>query len=167
MNTVYLNGIPCHTYGDFPQKGTKAPEFRLTGDDLGEVTLESLRGRRVVLNIFPSIDTEVCATSVRRFNAEAAAMPDTTVVCVSNDLPFAQKRFCAANGIDNVVVASAFRSTDFAQNYGVQIVDGPLAGLLARAVVVIAPDGTVTHSQLVNEITTEPDYDAALTLLSE
>ena len=109
----------------------------------------------------------MCATSVRRFNAEAAAMPDTTVVCVSNDLPFAQKRFCAANGIDNVVVASAFRSTDFAQNYGVQIVDGPLAGLLARAVVVIAPDGTVTHSQLVNEITTEPDYDAALTLLSE
>ncbi|MCM1519053.1 MAG: thiol peroxidase [Pseudoflavonifractor sp.] len=167
METVYLNGTACHTYGALPRIGDKAPAFKLTTADLGEIDLNDLRGNRVVLNIFPSIDTGVCATSVRRFNAEAAKHPDTKVVCVSMDLPFAAKRFCAAEGIDNLVVASAFRSPMFAQKYGVEIVDGPLAGLLARAVIVIDEKGNVAYTQLVNEIATEPDYDSALKALKE
>ncbi len=123
--------------------------------------------RRVVLNIFPSIDTDVCAASVRRFNVEASALENTMVICVSMDLPFAQKRFCAANDIENVVVASAFRSPMFAQKFGLQMVDGPLAGLLARAVIVLDEDRQVIYSQLVNEITTEPDYQAAIAALKK
>lgn len=123
--------------------------------------------RRVVLNIFPSIDTDVCAASVRRFNVEASALENTMVICVSMDLPFAQKRFCAANDIENVVVASAFRSPMFAQKFGLQMVDGPLAGLLARAVIVLDEDRQVIYFQLVNEITTEPDYQAAIAALKK
>ncbi|MEZ3590295.1 MAG: thiol peroxidase [Muribaculaceae bacterium] len=167
METIYLNGTACHTYGSLPRIGEKAPAFKLTTPDLGEIELNDFRGKTVVLNIFPSLDTSVCATSVRRFNAEASKLPDTQVICVSMDLPFAAKRFCTAEGIDNLIVASAFRSPMFAQKYGVEIVDGPLTGLLARSVVVIDPKGTVAYTELVNEITTEADYNAALRIIKE
>lgn len=162
METVYFKGTPCHTYGYLPSVGEKAPCFTLVDQNLKEIRCNDFMGRKVVLNIFPSLDTEVCAASVRRFNREAAAHPEVTVICVSMDLPFAAKRFCSAEGIDNVVVASAFRSPLFAQKYGLQLVDGPLAGLLARAVIVIDGDLKVIYEELVNEITTEPDYKAAL-----
>ena len=165
MQTVYLNGTPCHTYGTIPAPGTKAPCYSLVTKDLREISCMDYLDKRVVLNIFPSIDTEVCATSVRRFNQEAAALDNTVVICVSKDLPFAQKRFCGANGIENVEVASAFRSPLFAQEYGLQMVDGPLAGLLARAVIVLDEDRNVIYSQLVDEITHEPDYEAAIAAL--
>lgn len=167
METIYLNGTACHTYGSLPRIGDKAPAFKLTTPDLGEIELNDFRGKTVVLNIFPSLDTSVCATSVRRFNAEVSKLPDTQVICVSMDLPFAAKRFCTAEGIDNLIVASAFRSPMFAQKYGVEIVDGPLTGLLARSVVVIDPKGTVAYTELVNEITTEADYNAALRIIKE
>lgn len=167
METIYLNGTACHTYGSLPRIGDKAPAFKLTTPDLGEIELNDFRGKTLVLNIFPSLDTSVCATSVRRFNAEASKLPDTQVICVSMDLPFAAKRFCTAEGIDNLIVASAFRSPMFAQKYGVEIVDGPLTGLLARSVVVIDPKGTVVYTELVNEITTEADYNAALRIIKE
>ena len=165
METVYLGGNACHTYGSLPEVGTAAPSFTLTGADLGEVSLGDFAGRQVVLNIFPSLATEVCARSVRRFNQEAAGLEDTAVVCVSMDLPFAMKRFCTAEGIEGVTVASAFRSPMFGQKYGVQLVDGPLAGLLTRAVIIIGKDRKVAYRELVSEITTEPDYEAALRVL--
>lgn len=167
MDTVYFKGNVCHTYGQMPAVGSKAPSFNLAGADLSEVRDSDFKGKNIVLNIFPSLDTEVCARSVRRFNEEAASIPDTAVVCVSVDLPFAMGRFCAANGIENVKVASAFRSPLFGQEYGVQLCDGPLAGLLSRAVVVIAPDGRVKYRELVSEITNEPDYAAALSAVKE
>lgn len=165
METIFFNGTPCHTYGNIPATGSKAPRFRLTAKDLGTVDLDNYKGRRVVLNIFPSLDTEVCAMSVRRFNKEAASLPDTDVICISMDLPFAMGRFCSAEGIKNVTVASAFRSPEFIKDYGLQIIDGPLAGLLARAVIVVDTDGKVIFSDLVEEITKEPDYDGALYVL--
>ena len=165
METIYLKGTPCHTYGSLPEIGSKAPCFTLVTQDLSEIHCLDYRDKRVVLNVFPSLDTDVCAASVRRFNVEAAGLDNTVVICVSMDLPFAQKRFCAANDINNVVVASAFRSPLFAQKYGLQIVDGPLAGLLARAVIVMDEDDKVLYTQLVSEITTEPDYGAALAAL--
>lgn len=165
MRTIYLAGNPCHTYGTFPAAGDVAPVFNLVGADLGEVGSKQYEGKRIVLNIFPSLDTEVCARSVRRFNEEAAALDNTVVICVSMDLPFAMGRFCAANDIKDVVTASAFRNCEFAKEYGVEIVDGPLAGLLARSVIVIGTDGKVMYSQMVEEITTEPDYKAALSVL--
>lgn len=165
METVFFKGTPCHTYGSIPAAGTQAPCFNLTGKDLNEVRCSDFKGKRVVLNVFPSLDTPVCAMSVRRFNAEAAALDNTTVVCVSMDLPFAMARFCTAEGIDNLVVASAFRSPMFAEEYGLQLVDGPLAGLLARAVIIIDEDGRIVYSELVEEITHEPDYKAALSVL--
>lgn len=158
METIYLNGHQCHTFGSLPAVGETAPCFHLVKYDLTEITCHDFAGKIVVLNIFPSIDTEVCAMSVRKFNEHATKFPNVVVVCVSMDLPFAQKRFCAANGIDNVIVASAFRSPAFVQKYGVQIIDGPLAGLLARSVVVIGTDGKIEYCQLVDEITHEPDY---------
>lgn len=164
MATTALKGNPVSTVGDLPATGSPAPGFTLTGADLSEVTLAGLSGRRVVLNIFPSIDTGVCATSVRRFNELAASLDNTTVVCASADLPFALGRFCGAEGIENVVVGSSFRS-DFGTVYGVTMADGPLAGLLARSVVVIDASGTVVHTQVVPEITQEPDYDAAVAAL--
>lgn len=165
METVYFKGTPCHTYGTMPVAGDKAPCFTLIDADLKEIKCSDYEGKRIVLNIFPSLDTPVCAASIRRFNVEAAGLPDTAVICVSMDLPFAAKRFCTAEGIDGVTVASAFRAPLFREEYGVEMVDGPLAGLLARAVIVIDKDRKVIYSQLVDEITNEPDYDAAISVL--
>lgn len=165
METIFFKGTPCHTYGDIPATGTQAPGFRLTGKDLDTVSLSDYKGKRVILNIFPSLDTGVCAMSVRRFNKEAASLDNTAVVCISMDLPFAMGRLCAAEGIDNLTVASAFRSPEFVKEYGLQMVDGPLAGLLARAVIVVDTDGKVIFSDLVEEITREPDYEGAISVL--
>lgn len=165
METVYFSGNECHIYGMLPSVGSKAPEFALTSADLSPVTNETFAGKRIVLNIFPSLDTEVCARSVRKFNEEASSLPDTAVVCVSMDLPFAMKRFCTLEGIKNVTAASAFRSPEFGEKYGVEFVDGPLKGLLTRAVVIIDSDGTVAYRELVDEVTHEPDYAAAINVL--
>lgn len=163
MATTAFKANPVHTVGDLPAVGSKAPDFELVGEGLSEVTNDQ-GGKRLVLNIFPSIDTGICAASVRKFNEIAADLDDTVVLNVSADLPFAQARFCGAEGIDNVLVGSAFRSS-FGQDYGVTMADGPMAGLLARAVVVVEADGTVSYTQVVDEITTEPDYDAVLAAL--
>ncbi len=163
MTTTKFKGNTVHLDGQFIAPGTTAPAFTLVKGDLTTLTLADCRGKHVVLNIFPSIDTGVCAASVRKFNQLAASLPDTVVLCISRDLPFAQSRFCAAEGIAGVVTLSDFRRTStFGTDYGVQMADGPLAGLLARAVVVITPDGKVAYSQLVPEITTEPNYEAAI-----
>ena len=164
MATTAFQGTPVQLSGDLPVVGTNAPEIDLVGTDLTPVTRETADGRRIVLNIFPSVDTGVCAASVRRFNELAAGLDGVTVICVSKDLPFAFDRFCGAEGIDNVVAASAFRSS-FGADYGLLQQDGPLMGLLARAVVVIDENGVVTYTQLVPEITEEPDYDAVLAAL--
>jgi thiol peroxidase len=161
MATVTLRGNPLSTSGELPTVGAPGPTFTLVGADLSELGNETLAGRRVILNIFPSIDTPTCATSVRVFNERAASLDNAVVVCVSEDLPFAQTRFCGAEGIENCITASAFRS-DFADAFGVRLLDGPLKGLMARAVVVLDESGTVVHSELVPEIAQEPDYDAAL-----
>ena len=160
MAQITLRGNPINTVGELPAVGSAAPAFALTGADLAPVTKDQFSGKSVVFNIFPSVDTPVCATSVRTFNARAAA-DGATVVNVSKDLPFAQKRFCGAEGIENVSTASAFRDS-FGEDYGVTIADGPMAGLLARAIVVIGADGNVVYTELVPEIAQEPDYDAAL-----
>lgn len=164
--TVYLNGEPMHTIGDLPKVGTEAPAFSLVAKDLTMVTLHDYKGRRLVLNIFPSLDTDVCAASVRRFNKMAAELPNTSVLCVSKDLPFAAARFCVANGIDNVTTASAFRSS-LGKDYGVELVDGLLHGLLARALVLIDENGKVMATSLCQEITEEPDYDLVLRMLGK
>jgi thiol peroxidase len=161
MAEVTLRGNPIHTSGDLPAVGDTAPGFSVVGSDLGELDLASFSGKNVVLNIFPSIDTPTCATSVRQFNERAAGLDETVVLCVSADLPFAQNRFCGAEGIENVKTGSTFRSS-FGSDYGVTLTDGPLAGVLARAVVVVGPDGNVKYTELVPEIGQEPDYDAAL-----
>lgn len=165
MASTAFKENPVQTVGDLPAQGGSAPDFIVTGSDLSDINLADLSGRRVVLNIFPSIDTGVCAASVRRFNELAAGLDNTTVVCVSADLPFALGRFCGAEGIENVQTGSTFRSS-FGDDYGVTMSDGPLRGLLARSVVVLDGDGTVMHTQLVPEITEEPDYDAATGVLS-
>ena len=163
MAQITLRGNPINTVGDLPAVGAQAPAFALTGTDLGEIANGQFDGKAVVLNIFPSVDTPVCATSVRSFNERAAAT-GVPVVCVSKDLPFALKRFCGAEGIENVVSASAFRSS-FGEDYGITIADGPMAGLLGRAVVVVGADGNVAYTELVPEIGSEPDYDAAIAAL--
>lgn len=165
MATITLKGNPVETVGSLPAPGSTAPGFTLVKTDLGEVTLASLAGRRVVLNIFPSVDTPTCAASVRQFNAAASALANTTVLCVSADLPFALGRFCGAEGLGNVVPASVFRAPGFGRDYGLTITTGPLTGLLARAVVVIDAAGKVLHTELVGEIANEPDYAAALAAL--
>lgn len=165
MATVTLKGNPLHTAGDLPKVGSAAPAFTLVRTDLSEVSNKDLAGQRVVLNIFPSLDTPTCAASVRKFNARANEKPNTTILCVSADLPFAQKRFCGAEGLDNVVPASVFRTPDFGKTYGVTLTDGPMKGLLARAVVVVDGSGKVVHTELVPEIAQEPDYNAALAVL--
>ena len=166
MSQVTLGGNPVNTSGNLPAVGSPAPAFTLTKTDLSDVSLTDYAGKRVVLNIFPSIDTPVCAASVKRFNEEAAKLGDAVVLCVSADLPFAHKRFCGAEGIDKVESLSTVRGGGFGDAYGVRLVDGPLAGVLARAIVVVGADGNVTHSQLVPEIKQEPDYAAALAALS-
>lgn len=165
MATTAFKGNPVHTVGELPAVGSTAPDFDLVGADLSDVKLSDLKGRRVVLNIFPSLDTGTCARSVRHFNEVAAGLDNTTVVCVSKDLPFAASRFCTAEGITNVVTASAFRTHKFSEDYGVRLVDGPLAGLFARSVVVVDESGKVIHTELVPEIGDEPDYDGALAAL--
>ncbi len=164
MSTIRFHGEPANTVGELPAVGSAAPAFALTAADLSDLTSESLAGKRVVLNIFPSIDTGVCAASVREFNKRAASLDNTAVVCVSADLPFAAGRFCAAEGIDDVLVGSSFRSS-FGKDYGVTLLDTPLAGLLARAVVVLDAEGTVLHRELVADIADEPNYDAAVAVL--
>lgn len=165
MATTHLGETPVQTAGDLPAVGAAAPAFALTRSDLSPVSLEDFAGKRVILNIFPSIDTAVCAMSVRTFNTEAAALENAVVVCASADLPFALSRFCGAEGIENVITASTFRSDSFGTDYGVKMIDGKLAGLMARAVVVIDESGTVAHAELVPAIGQEPDYAAALASL--
>ena len=162
MAKIGLKGNPCNTSGDLPKTGTSAPNFKLTKTDLANVTLQDFKGKKVVLNIFPSIDTPVCATSVKKFNERAASMKNTVVLCVSIDLPFAHKRFCGAEGIEKVLPVSAFRDSNFGKAYGVQIVDGPLAGLFARAIIVLDENAKVTYTELVPEIAQESNYDACL-----
>jgi len=166
MAQVTLKGNPFHTAGDLPRTGSQAPGFALTRTDLSEATQASFPGQRLVLNIFPSIDTPTCATSVRKFNAQASQMPNTVVLCISADLPFAAGRFCSTEGLDKVVPASTFRSPEFGAAYGVTLTDGPLRGLLARSVVVLDEHGKVLHTELVPEIAQEPNYDAALKTLA-
>lgn len=166
MSTVTFHGNPVTVNGTVPAVGSSAPAFSLVDKDLGQRTLGDYAGKRKVLNIFPSIDTGVCAASVRQFNKLASGMNNTVVLCISADLPFAQARFCGAEGIDNVVMLSMMRGREFLDNYGVAIAAGPLAGLAARAVVVLDEHDKVLHSQLVSEIGNEPDYDAALKALS-
>ncbi|MEN5015399.1 thiol peroxidase [Erwinia sp. Eh17-17] len=163
--TVHFQGNPVSVDGQLPAPGQTATSFTLVAKDLSDVSLSQYTGKRKVLNIFPSIDTGVCATSVRKFNQLAGEVDNTVVLCISADLPFAQSRFCGSDGLSNVVTLSTLRGGDFKKDYGVAIVDGPLSGLTARAVVVLDEHDKVIHSQLVNEITTEPDYDAALAVL--
>jgi thioredoxin-dependent peroxiredoxin len=165
MSTTKLSGAPIKLGGTFISEGVVAPDFTLVKGDLSNCTLKDVAGKFVVLNIFPSLDTAVCATSVRKFNKLAAGIENTVVLAISKDLPFAQGRFCTTEGIKNVIPLSDFRNNKFAEDYGVLIENGALAGLLARAVVVIDPSGKVIYSQLVPEITTEPDYDSALAVI--
>jgi len=164
MATTTLRGTPVQTVGDLPAVGTTAPPYTLAGADLTDFSSAAFAGSRVVLNIFPSLDTGTCAASVRRFNELAAGLENTTVVCASADLPFAMRRFCVAEGIENVTVGSSFRS-GFGTDYGVTMADGGMRGLLARSVVVVDTDGRVLYTQLVPDIGIEPDYDAAVAAL--
>jgi thiol peroxidase len=167
MATVTLKGNPCQTSGELPSPGDAAPDFRLVDGTLGDVTLATYGGKKRILNIVPSLDTPTCAASARRFNSQAAELDNTVVLVVSADLPFAQSRFCSTEGLENVIPLSAMRSRKFAKDYGVLLTDGPLAGIMARAVVVIDENDRVVHSQLVGEIADEPDYDAALAAARE
>lgn len=162
MAKITLQGTPINTCGELPQSGSVAPDFTLIKTDLSEIRLSDIKGKRIILNIFPSIDTPVCATSVRKFNEAAAKIENTIILCVSKDLPFAHSRFCGAEGIKNVHSVSDFRTGQFGDKYGVTIIDGPLTGLLARSVVVLNEAGEVVYSELVNEITSEPNYEGAL-----
>jgi thiol peroxidase len=165
MATITLKGNPIHTNGQLPAVGSSAPDFRLADKDLNDVGLGSFKGKKKLLNIVPSLDTSVCATSAKKFNEHAKARKDVAILTVSADLPFAQGRFCKAEGIDNVVTLSMMRSHDFAKDYGVLIQDGPLAGIAARAVVVLDERDRVVYTELVPEITQEPNYDKALAAL--
>jgi thiol peroxidase len=167
MAKTAFKGNPVQTSGSLPAIGAKAPDFKLVKSDLTEITLASLQGKKVVLNIFPSLDTSVCAASVRRFNQEASTRKDTIVVCISRDLPFAAGRFCVAEGLNNVVTASEFRDQEFSRAYGVLLTDSALLGLHARSVVVVDEQGVVKYTELVPEITQEPNYTAALAALSK
>lgn len=166
MAQVAFKGNPVMTVGAVPAVGSVAPAFVLTGKDLSDVTLADFAGKTVVLNVFPSIDTSVCAASVRRFNAEAGALGNTVVLCISADLPFAHGRFCTVEGLENVVSLSTFRSPEFGRAYGVAIEDGALRGLMSRAVVIVDGAGKVVYAEHVAEITNEPDYEAALRALA-
>lgn len=165
MASITLGGNSIHTSGELPKVGSKAIDFNLVKTDLGTASLADFTGTRVVLNIFPSIDTGTCATSVRKFNEKASALENTKVLCISRDLPFAQKRFCGAEGLENVINLSDFKEGSFGKNYGLEITDGPLAGLHSRVVVVLDENGTILHTEQVNEIADEPNYEAALAVL--
>ena len=162
MASIKLKGNTVRTFSELPEVGTQAPDFKLTGKDLSEVELKNFAGKNIILNIFPSLDTSVCATSVRKFNQRASDLKNTAVLCISHDLPFAHYRFCAAEGIANVTTASVFRSPNFGKDYGVEMVDGPLSGLLSRAIVVIGSNGKVLYTEQVPEIGQEPDYESAI-----
>jgi thiol peroxidase len=165
MASITLGGNPINTNGELPNVGTKAPEFQLVKQDLGITSLADFAGSKVVLNIFPSIDTNTCATSVRTFNAKAGTLNNTKVLCISRDLPFAQKRFCGAEGLENVINLSDFNTGNFGKDYGLEIVDGVFSGLHSRAVIVIDENGIITHTELVPEIANEPNYESALAAL--
>ncbi|RXG15742.1 thiol peroxidase (atypical 2-Cys peroxiredoxin) [Leeuwenhoekiella aestuarii] len=166
MATITLGGNPTHTNGVLPKVGTPAPDFKLAATDLTQVSLEDYKGKRVVMNIFPSVDTGVCAASVRHFNKEASALKDTAVLCISRDLPFAQARFCGAEGLDNVATLSDFKDGSFGKEYGLEIADGAFAGLHSRVVLVLDADHTLIYSEQVPEIGQEPNYEAALSSLN-
>lgn len=165
MASITLQGNPINTTGNLPENGAKAPDFKLVKSDLSSLSLDDLKGKKVVLNIFPSLDTGVCAASVRQFNSAASKLENTVVVCVSKDLPFAHSRFCVAEGLKNVVSASDFRDGSFGNSYGLTIADSPLAGLHSRAVIVLDENGIVKYTEQVPEIAQEPDYEAALKAL--
>ena len=165
MAEITLHGNIFSTTGDLPKIGAIAPGFKLTKNDLSEVTLKEFAEKKVVFNIFPSLDTPVCATTVRTFNKKASDLKDTIVLCISKDLPFAQARFCGAEGLDRVTTLSAFRTGKFGKDYGVEIIDGPLASLFARAIIVLDEDGKVIYKELVKEVAQEPNYDDALKAL--
>jgi len=165
MAKTALKGSPVSISGDLPKKGSKAHDFELVKSDLSSLRLSELRGKKIILNIFPSLDTSVCATSVRKFNQLAAGKDNVKVLAISKDLPFAHGRFCSTEGISNVITLSGFRDLSFGKHYGILMTDGPLAGLYARSVVVIDEQGTVVYTQLVPEITQEPDYEGALAAL--
>ena len=162
MATITFRGAEVHTAGSLPAVGSKAPDFKLTAGDLSEKTLGDYRGKNIILNIFPSIDTGVCASSVRKFNEKASGLENTVVLCISKDLPFAQARFCGAEGIENVQTLSEYKDSNFSDAYQAKMTDGPLSGLLSRAVVVIGDDGTVRYTEQVGEIADEPNYEGAL-----
>lgn len=165
MASITLKGNPIHTVGALPKIGTEAPQFELTGTDLSNVTLNDFEGSKLILNIFPSIDTGVCATSVRTFNEKASALKNTKVLCISRDLPFAHSRFCGAENLENVISLSDFKNGSFGNNYQCTIKDGPLAGLLSRAIVVIDEKGKVIYTEQVPEITQEPNYKKVFEIL--
>lgn len=165
MAVITLGGNPIHTNGELPKVGTKAPQFTLVKDDLSVVTLNDFSGSKLVLNIFPSVDTGICATSVRKFNEQASGLTNTKVLCISRDLPFAQKRFCGAEGLENVVNLSDFRDGAFGKAYGLEITDSVFTGLHSRVVVVLDENGTVLYSEQVPEIASEPNYESALAAL--
>jgi thiol peroxidase len=165
MASITLGGNPINTNGELPQIGSKAIDFNLVKTDLSSTSLSDFEGSRIVLNIFPSIDTGTCATSVRKFNEKASGLNNTKVLCISRDLPFAQKRFCGAEGLEQVINLSDFKDGSFGKNYGLEITDGPLAGLHSRAIVVIDENGTILHTEQVIEIANEPNYEAALSVL--
>jgi len=165
MAKITLKGNPVNTSGNLPAKGSKAPEFTLVKSDLSNLSLSELKGKKLVLSISPSLDTSVCATSVRKFNQIASGKTNTIVLAITKDLPFASARFCTTEGITNVVPLSGFRDITFGKSYGVEIIDGSMAGLYARSIVIVDENGKVIYTQLVPEITKEPDYDAALSAL--
>lgn len=165
MAAITLKGNPFTTNGELPQIGSQAPDFKLIATDLSTKSLQDFQGATLILNIFPSIDTGTCATSVRTFNKKAAALANTKVICISRDLPFAQARFCGAEGIENVMTLSDFATGAFGKAYGLEIQDGPLAHLHSRCIVVIDPNGKITHTEQVSEIVDEPNYEAALNAL--
>ncbi len=162
MAKFTLKGNPMNTSGNLPVNGTMAPEFKLVKSDLANFSLSELKGKKIILNIFPSLDTSTCASAMRKFNQLAAGKPGTVVLGISKDLPFAHGRFCSTEGITNVITLSGFRDTAFGKAYGIDIVDGPMAGLYARSIVIVDANGKVIYTQLVPEITNEPDYDQAL-----
>ena len=165
MATVSLKVTPINTKGSLPSIGSQAPNFELSKDDLSDVSLDNYKGSRVIMNIFHSIDTGTCAASVRQFNQEAAELDNTKVLCISKDLPFAMARFCGAEGIENVETLSDFRNGNFGDNYNLTYIDGPIKGLLARAIIVLDENGVVLHSEQVHEVVEEPNYKAALEAL--
>jgi thiol peroxidase len=165
MASITLGGNPIHTNGELPQIGSTAIDFNLVKTDLGATTLADFAGSRIILNIFPSIDTGTCATSVRKFNEKASSLNNTKVLCISRDLPFAQKRFCGAEGLEQVINLSDFKDGSFGKNYGLEITDGPLAGLHSRVIIVIDENGSILHTEQVSEIANEPNYEAAISVL--